>query len=564
MFVRLFVPYEGEQYLAEFELEKVKKMFYTAMANDEKEIKVPIKIEGDREEEVPLSVEDFENILRQIDVQKTVIEKNMVIPKKLEGLIIDVTSEVASIECPKLIGREHELNKAWFYLSQASRNNVFFIGEPDVGKSSIAIEMIRQIATGECPKEFKNMRVIEIDPEALLELVEFNDVNIRVKKGNALRKALNKISKFINDNHYDIILYIDESIYMLYEFELMEMFFSLLKDTNIPIITTLLTDEFCDYFLDNPRISKYLNYIEVLEPNLYELKPLIKDYVKELQEAHEIKISDKMLKFAIYTSVLAETPSVNPGRIINILDRAFMEASRVGKKHIDKQCILSCYNTYVKKFKSTLVKEKRKTAYHEAGHYIVLKMSDSLYDQKNACVSILPMMYWSGVTYPYRIEGKKLNYTRKDYISEIAVDLGGRIAEYKFSGEYSDGASSDLDMATITAEYMILRLGLSENAEIKNRSYVSENGHIRDYLISDNKKKAFDTEIQKIIEEGYSLSESIITKYWPLVKKIAEQLLKEEILTGDELDKICNQYMKKQVNKSNNSRNSNNSNNNSK
>ena len=152
------------------------------------------------------------------------------------------------------------------------------------------------------------------------------------------------------------------------------------------------------------------------------------------------------------------------------------------------------------------------------------------------------MMNFLGVNWPYRILGKTLNYSREYFIDQIAIYLGGRIGEKMLTGKISTGASLDLNNANRLARNMIMHYGFSENATNQNRSYITSEGEIRDYLISDKKKDNFDKEIQSIINEATKLAEDIINDNKELLETISTKLLEEEILTGDELEQICKEF----------------------
>ena len=182
-------------------------------------------------------------------------------------------------------------------------------------------------------------------------------------------------------------------------------------------------------------------------------------------------------------------------------------------------------------------------AYHEVGHYIVAIMCENVKDEKIAFVSILPMMDFLGVNWPYKILGKTLNYTKDYYIDHIAIYMGGRIAEKLVTLKNSTGASSDLACANSIAENMITIYGFSENKN-ENRSYVTRSLELKSYLISEDRKNEFNEEIQKYVDEGYKRAEKIINENKGLIAAIVEKLLKEEILTGEQLTKICEEYNK--------------------
>lgn len=151
-------------------------------------------------------------------------------------------------------------------------------------------------------------------------------------------------------------------------------------------------------------------------------------------------------------------------------------------------------------------------------------------------------MDFLGVSWPYKITGKTLNYTREYLIDQSAIYLGGRVGEKIFSATESTGASADLQSATNIALSIVMYYGLSRKDENRNRTYINDYGNVREYLISNTKKEELDKEVQEIIDEGYELAEKIVLANKKLLEIIAERLLEEEILTGEQLEEICKHY----------------------
>ena len=298
--------------------------------------------------------------------------KTNIVPRFISKYIIDITRKFSQKELAPIEGRTEELEKTWFYLSQKRRNNVFLVGGIDVGKTAIALEIVRQIATNECPKEFSYARVLMFRPEMLFEIQ--NDF--------IYMHLLNSILDFLIKNKKRVILYVDNGIYLKYSEDL-NLFLQELIKYNIPIISTISEENFEEYFLRDSAIAKYLNYVYVAEPELEEIEPMISRYIVKLKKQYKINISKDMLKFGIFTSVLSNSVSQNPGNVINIFDRAFLEAKRKGKVEIDKQSILNCYPAYLKLYNRITPREKMGIAYHEAGHYVVTIMCNNVKDQKS-------------------------------------------------------------------------------------------------------------------------------------------------------------------------------------
>lgn len=517
------ITQNGKDYSIMVDVEELKELIKKLNFQNADDISIPIEAK-DGEELQPIKI----NISKLFRVIKQVELANPIIPFWLNSYIIDLTRIYSQRHPAKTTGRDDEIEKIWFYLSQKTRNNVFLVGEADVGKTRIANEIVRQIATNECPKEFYDYRVIQINAQ---ELVNKKDSKI-------YHYIISFVDKFLRNNKNNIVLYIDGIIYWKTEYELIKLLYKVIMAYHIPVLATERTDSFEQYFLSDSAISKYLNYIVIEEPELEELESLLSDHIKHLEQKYKIKISREMIKFAIFTSVLSNTESANPGKAENVLERAFLEAKRKDKSEVGKDNILSCYNSYTKLYNSFSEESKKITAYHEAGHYVVTMFCKNVVDMKIAFVSILPMMDFYGVNWPYHVLGENANYTKEYFIEQIAICFGGRIAEKRKTSKESTGASNDLYQANTIAENMVMVYGFATG----NRSYTTLEGYSKKYIISDTKKEEIDKQVQKYVDIGNRLAERIINENIELVTQIAETLLKEEIMTGEELFKIVKEY----------------------
>ena len=509
----------------------------TSFALDPEDIKAAIKnSKYSNEEVVSLRIEaddgEIKNVPIRMDQLRSIIKMAelsvSIVPKAISEYLIDMTAVYARGHKLKLVGRDHELEKVWFYLSQKKRNNVFLVGPADVGKTAIAREVIRQIATCECPKEFYETRVLMFEAESIQKVT--NKV-----KFNVLLKA---IANFIVKQKQKIILYIDDSFDMLTNAHLSELLYNFITKYNVPMITTSLEERMEEYFLEVDSMSKYLNVVYVEEPELDEIYPMIKNFIKKKEKEYSIKAPENVVQFGIYSSDLSASVSANPGNIVNIFERAFLEAKRKDKEVLDKESILSCYNSDLKTYNQMPQKEKKATAYHETGHYIAITKCKHITNRKIAYVTILPMDWYMGLTSSYFTKTEEETPGREWYVDVISISLAGRIAEMRVTEEYTGGAYGDLEHANELAKSMIMNLGLSDVC--RNRYY----GYQDLLFLSEKKKEEIDTEIQNIIDEAYKRAEQIIEENEELLKVIAEKLLKEEILTGQQLQEICDKHEK--------------------
>ena len=452
------------------------------------------------------------------------------IPRFLSKYLIDFTSVIARTNAFLTTGRDDEISKAWFYLSQNTKNNVFLVGDVDTGKTTIAQELIRQIVTGECPKRFYNKRVISFRFDELLEM----------KSDFIYEHIIDRIISFIEKNKDYIIIYVDDALMLKMDEQLIKILHILVKD-NIPSVFCVRLDEYESLYLNDYFIKKYENIIAVEEPEYKDVYPMIENHVKNISRDYQVEISKKMAKFAIYTSSLLNSHSCNPGRTLDILTKAAIYAQMKSKEKVDKKCILNCYDSQYKLFDAYSEEDKRRIAYHEAGHFLTLIKSNNAELEKTACISILPTMYFQGANICYYIPEKGISLNRNAIIDRIAVYLGRRVAEKEISNTFSTGASLDLDAANTLAENMLMRYGLS-NGDDKNRSFIVGECYIKSYLLTDGDRKRINDEIKSIIDEAYARAEKIIKSNRDILYVVAETLLEELVITGEDMEAIIKEF----------------------
>jgi cell division protease FtsH len=180
--------------------------------------------------------------------------------------------------------------------------------------------------------------------------------------------------------------------------------------------------------------------------------------------------------------------------------------------------------------------EKKVTAYHEAGHALVaskLPKSDPLHK-----VTIIPRGMALGVTMQLPIDDKH-NYT-KDYLeTEIAILMGGRLAEEIFLNQMSTGAGNDIERATEMARKMVCEFGMSELGPLtfgKKEEQIflgREINQHRDY--SEATAIKIDEEVKRLIGDGYETAKGILASNHDTLVRIALALLEREVLDANEI-----------------------------
>lgn len=230
----------------------------------------------------------------------------------------------------------------------------------------------------------------------------------------------------------------------------------------------------------------------------------------------------------------------------NLLNEAALLAARRNKKaitmaEIEEATVKVIVGTEKKSHKMS-DKEKKLTAYHEAGHAIstyYLETQDPVRQ-----VSIIPRGSAGGYTMSVPTEDKSY-MTKNGMLDDIVVLLGGRVAEKLVLGDISTGASNDIERATKLAKSMVTEYGMSDR--IGPVSYSSGSGEVflgRDYGHAKDYSEAFaqeiDEEISAIIHNGYDRTEKILTEHMDKLHELAQYLIKYEKIDGEKFAKLMN------------------------
>jgi len=247
---------------------------------------------------------------------------------------------------------------------------------------------------------------------------------------------------------------------------------------------------------------------------------------------------------AVDINVLARgTPGFTGADLANIVNEAALNAARFNKKvvamtdfEIAKDKVMMGAER-----KSMVIsdEEKRITAYHEAGHTLVgLKVPHVDPVHK---VTIIPRGMALGVTM-YLPEKDRLSATKEYLLGNIAMSMGGRIAEDVFIGSITTGAANDIEKATEIARSMVCEYGMSELGPLtfgKKEEQIflgREISQHRDY--SEDTAIKIDQEVQKIVQEQYKRAEKIIKDNKEEMVRLAEALLEFETLDSVQIRRV--------------------------
>ena len=229
--------------------------------------------------------------------------------------------------------------------------------------------------------------------------------------------------------------------------------------------------------------------------------------------------------------------------LANLLNEAALLATRRGKSLIGMEDISDAFIRIIagpkKKARAMKDAEKKKTAYHEAGHAMIAWHLELDPVQQ---ISIIPSGRALGYTLNPPREDKYSEY-KSELIKEISMLLGGRAAEEIIYHDVTGGASNDIERATKIAKRMITRLGMSD--ELGPRCFGTEQSEVflgRDFSSSQDYSEEIaakiDNEIHNIISGAYAKSKDILSNDIQKLHFIAEFLLRNEIMDGDQFKAV--------------------------
>ncbi len=259
----------------------------------------------------------------------------------------------------------------------------------------------------------------------------------------------------------------------------------------------------------------------------------------------EVHTQSKPLGSDVNLDVIAQTTSgFSPAELENILNEAALLTARRNHKKITMNDIEDAMMKVVvgveKRTKKISDKEKKLTAYHEAGHAIVtdnLETQDPVHQ-----ISIIPRGMAGGYTFSLPKEDKSY-MSKNEMIEEIITLMGGRASEALCLDDISTGASNDIERATQIANKMVTRYGMSDNlgpmafGNSRDEVFIGRDfGTTKSY--SEQTATEIDNEIKTIIDNAYSKAKEILSQNMDKLDLVADYLIKREKLSGEEFRSI--------------------------
>ncbi|HQR67822.1 MAG TPA: ATP-dependent zinc metalloprotease FtsH, partial [Thermoanaerobaculia bacterium] len=278
------------------------------------------------------------------------------------------------------------------------------------------------------------------------------------------------------------------------------------------------------------RPGRFDRRVVVDRPDVKGREGILKVHTKNIPISDDVDLS----------VVARGTPGFAGADLANLVNEAALAAARVDKKKVSMEDFNYAKDKVLmgaeRKSMVMSEEEKRITAYHEGGHALIAAMeehTDPLHK-----VTIIPRGRALGVTQQLPLEDK---YTySKEYIeAELAVMMGGRLAEEVAIGKVTTGAANDFEKATEMARRMVCEWGMSDMGPL---SFGRGEGEIflgRDFArqpdYSEDTARKIDAEVNRIVTSAYSRGKRIIVEHRPALDEIAKQLLEKESLDGDQI-----------------------------
>jgi cell division protease FtsH len=261
---------------------------------------------------------------------------------------------------------------------------------------------------------------------------------------------------------------------------------------------------------------------------------------EEILNIHAIK---KPLAEDVNLKVIAErTPGFSGADLYSLMNEGAILAARENRKKVFQYDLIRAIEKVMlgPERKSHLLskKEKEITAYHEAGHALVasvLPHADPVHK-----VSIVSRGSAGGYTLKLPLEDRRLQ-SKKEFIDDIAMSLGGYVAEKMIFGDITTGPSSDLQVATNLAKAMVTRWGMSDvigPVALGTEGGSNQFGMREEKAYSENVSSKVDAEVLRIINDGISSAEKVLTEHRKVLDAIAKKLIEVETLEQEEYDKV--------------------------
>lgn len=302
--------------------------------------------------------------------------------------------------------------------------------------------------------------------------------------------------------------------------------------TNIIVMAATNRPDVLDPALLRP--GRFDRRVNIENPDIKEREEILKVHAKKKPLAKEVDLK----------RIAERTPGFSGADLDNLLNEAAISSARRNSKEVEMQDLYGSIEKVMlgpeKKSKVMTKKEKKVTAYHEAGHALVAH--NTPHTDPVQKVSIISRGQAGGYTLKVPLEDKRL-HSKSEFVEELAVLVAGYITEKEIFEEITTGASSDLQRASQLAKSLVTEYGMSE--EMGARTFGSQDSKIflgneiqdkKEY--SEKTAEKIDEAINKFIDEAAKRARDIINNKKDQLEKIAQDLLEKETLEKEEFEEI--------------------------
>ncbi len=286
------------------------------------------------------------------------------------------------------------------------------------------------------------------------------------------------------------------------------------------------------------RPGRFDRQVVVPLPDIKGREKIFQVHARKIPMADDVKLE-----------VLARgTPGFSGADIENLVNEAALRAARTNNERVTMVDFEFAKDKVLMgtERKSLVIsdEEKRNTAYHEAGHTLVARLTpgtDPIHK-----VTIIPRGRALGLTQQLPVDEKHA-YTREYLLNAIAILLGGRAAESLILKDFTTGAGNDIERATDLARKMVCEWGMSE--ELGPLSYGKKEEQIflgkefathKDY--SEETAKKIDREVSRIVWENFDRARELLSGNIAILHRMAEELLAKEVLNAEEIDHLIGSF----------------------
>ena len=289
----------------------------------------------------------------------------------------------------------------------------------------------------------------------------------------------------------------------------------------------------------------------ILRPGRFDRDVIVgRPDVQGREEILAVHAKNKPLADDVDLKQIAQTTAGFTGADLeNLLNEAAIVAAKENRVFIKQSDIRHAFVKVgigtEKKSRIVSEKERRITAYHEAGHAILFHLLPDVGPVYS--VSIVPTGGAGGYTMPLPEKDEMFN-TKGKMLQDITVSLGGRVAEEEVFDDITTGASQDIKQATAIAKSMVTKFGMSEELGLVNYDNDSDEVFIgRDFGhtsrgYGENVAGTIDQEVKRIIDECYAKAKALLKEYDPVLQACAKVLLEKEKINREEFEALFDAY----------------------